>query len=174
MIFFIAAGRPNQPIRSISGNCFFWPERGGHSISNKLLENPDRSKLASKVKPCTVLPLFCRTGCSATKGPCAVNPVSSLNSRSVLEFAERAGQQIVRPYQPFGNGPGAVVLARPVWPARMRQQHLDLVASAIGQQACADVILACHAATIAEGRPTGPPFDLSQQLDFRLRGPRRS
>src|SRR5260370_1352850 len=40
----------------------------------------------------------------------------------------------------------------------MRQQHFDLVPTAIGQQAGADVILACHAANIAEGRPTGPPF----------------
>ena len=42
----------------------------------ELLENADRSRSASKAKPWTVLPLFCRTGWSGTNGPGAVNPVS--------------------------------------------------------------------------------------------------
>ena len=43
----------------------------------------------------------------------------------LAEFAKRAGEEIVRPHQSFGNGPGAGVLARPERAARMRQQEFD-------------------------------------------------
>ena len=36
----------------------------------------------------------------------------------------------------------------------------------IGQQAGADFIFACHAANIAEGRPTGPPFEVIAAMPF--------
>ena len=126
------AAEPADPVDL--GKCLRLPERGGHSISNVLLANFVRSKSASKAKPCTVLPLFCRTGLSGSE--------RSLRGEAGLlaEFAERAGQQIVRPHQPLRDGPGAVVLARPERPARMRQQEFEFVPPPVGEEACADFV----------------------------------
>lgn len=99
-------------MRSISGKFCLFPERGGHSISNRLLEKVPRSKSASIAKAWTVFPLFWRNGLSAIKGPAALRPVSSLNSRfaqvskspdSTLPFGiDQAPSSLLRQYGPPG------------------------------------------------------------------------
>ena len=64
----------------------------------------------------------------------------------LAELPQRSREQIVRPHQALGNGPGAVVLARPERAARMRQQDFDLPAPAVGEEPRADFVLACHRA----------------------------
>ena len=99
-----------------------------------------RSRSASKAKPCTVLPLFCRTGCSGTNGPSAVNPVSSVNSRSA-PISRSSGRTT-----------GLWGLSRRRRPCKPRTARRDAPAEirgpcpAEGEKACADFVLACHVA----------------------------
>ncbi len=75
-------------MRSISGKLCCFPERGGHSISNVLLEKRGRSKSASTAKAWTIFPLFCLSGVSSSNGPFATSP------GFLVEFPFGAGEQI--------------------------------------------------------------------------------
>src|SRR5690606_9730288 len=60
-IFTRAISRSKNPARSTSGKLCFRPERGGHSISKRLLRSAAGSQSPSNAQACTLFPLFSRT-----------------------------------------------------------------------------------------------------------------
>jgi len=77
-----AVARSNHSARSISGMVTRLPDRGGHSISQRLLRTSAGSRSSSTAQAWTILPPACRTiprGTGLPRGRC---PVSSSNSRS--------------------------------------------------------------------------------------------
>src|SRR6185369_2608534 len=89
---------PNPAPRSTSGISNFLPDRGGHSISQKLLLSLPGSQSPSNAHAFTIFPLVCLTVPKAMKLPFAVNPVSSVNSL----FAASSGSS-PSTYSPFGT-----------------------------------------------------------------------
>src|SRR5262249_32970689 len=61
------------------------------------------------------------------------------------EFAPGGGGKVaVRPDQALGDRPGALVLARPIRPARMPEQHFEVGLAAKHEEPRADLALSRH------------------------------
>src|SRR4051812_36809067 len=88
----------NHPARSISGNCWRRPERGGHSISKLLLRTAPASRSPRAAHAVTSLPPFCTTVPSSTSSSVGSRvPVSSSNSRRAATRGSSSGS-----YSPLG------------------------------------------------------------------------
>src|ERR1051326_1526088 len=92
-----ASSGENQPPRSTSGKDCIRPERGGHSISNKLPLTLEASQLPSTAQASTCLPLGCLKAPSETNSPSTAKPVSSWNSRRAQARASSPSSS-----RPFG------------------------------------------------------------------------
>ena len=82
-----ACTNENQAPRSTSGKLCITPDFGGHSSENLLLRNRVGSRSPSTAQAVMILPLGCRTGARARKGPFTATPVSSRNSRCAASNA---------------------------------------------------------------------------------------
>src|SRR4051812_18241065 len=119
------------------------PERGGHSISNRLLVTVPASASPSTAHAVTTLPPGCFTSPSATGSapapPCRAALAAWLlppaqrprpRPRRVLaqllgDPAQRGGQRVAPLVVPaFGDRPGSGALALPVRSARVNQHQL--------------------------------------------------
>ena len=92
-----ASSMENHAARSISGNLWCRPERGGHSIENVLLTIAAGSASPSNAHARTILPPPCTMGSSSMKALPGRRPVSSVNSR----LADESGSSSAE-YSPFG------------------------------------------------------------------------
>src|SRR6188472_994181 len=79
----LAALSEKKHARSTSGKLWYFPERGGHSSSNRFdLHSNGSGKFPSNAQACTILPPFCWIQPSSIHCPTfsGSNPVSSSNS----------------------------------------------------------------------------------------------
>src|SRR4029077_19489494 len=81
--FCLAISSEKKHARSTSGNCWYLPERGGHSSSNRFdLHSNASGKSPLNAQACTILPPFCLIQPSSIHCPTfsGRNPTSSSNS----------------------------------------------------------------------------------------------
>src|SRR5579859_7082306 len=115
----------NQQPRSISGISSNLPERGGHSILHLLLTSLAGSQSPSTAQALTIFPPDCFTAPKSSSFPCAINAVSSKNSRLAASNGSSSAA-----YSPFGidhaprsffaqKGPPGWTRNTSAWPCRL-------------------------------------------------------
>ena len=116
LIFFNASSIEYHAARSTSGNSAVRPERGGHSSEKVLLFSDAGSKSPSQ-RPgddCLAAGLLVRPKFEEI----ALNRHTRLFEKLALGRGEEVFAFIG---EAFGNRPGAKILLRPEWPARMNE-----------------------------------------------------